>query len=81
MNLGIRLLGVAVLFAVNSPLAANANESKLDADGWTGVAQRDEIRPAFVFKKNGGLDRSGSLIVIASPFHMPTGDSSRTGWR
>src|SRR2546425_10133351 len=65
MNLSIRLLVAASMLVGNSLLAASSNESNLEDDGWTGVAQRDEIRPTFLFKKNGGPDNKGSLIIRA----------------
>ena len=65
MNLSIRFLVAASMLVGNSLLAANGSESHIDADGWTGIAQRDEIRPAFEFKKNGGPDHKGSLNIRA----------------
>jgi predicted amidohydrolase len=34
-------------------------------DGWTGTAARQEIRPTFEFKKDGGPTGNGSLIIRA----------------
>jgi len=51
-----------VIAGLNLP-GADAVQPLLDADAWKGVAQREEIRPAFQFKKDGGLDRRGSLVI------------------
>jgi len=45
-------------------LVLNANASQIDTDGWTSAAAREEIRPAFEFKKDKRLviradDREG----------------------
>jgi len=61
----IRFLFVISLLLGNSLLAASGNATHPDANGWKGVAQRDEIRPEFVFKKNGGPNHDGSLIIRA----------------
>jgi predicted amidohydrolase len=53
-----------VVASLNSP-GADAPKPLLDADGWKGVAQREEIRPAFEFKQDGGPGRHGSLIIRA----------------
>ena len=45
--------------------AADAPQSRIDADGWKGVAQREEIRPSFEFKADGGRDKGGSLVIRA----------------
>jgi predicted amidohydrolase len=37
----------------------------IEADGWKSAAQRQEIRPAFEFKKDGGPDHRGSLLIRA----------------
>ena len=44
---------------------AAAPSSQMEADGWKSVAQREEIRPAFDFKRDGGPDKRGSLIIRA----------------
>src|SRR5437773_4912159 len=43
--------------------APTASES---ADGWRGVAARDEIKPAFSFNPKGGPLRRGALLIQAS---------------
>lgn len=57
------LLTVLLLVASLNLPGADVPQPLLDADGWTGVAQREEIRPAFEFKKASGLDRRGSLVI------------------
>jgi len=64
MNPLKRLLFAALLIVVGLDLlGADTPQSLLAADGWKGVAQREEIRPAFEFKTDGGLDRRGSLMI------------------
>jgi predicted amidohydrolase len=36
-----------------------------DADGWTSASAREEIRPAFEFKRNGGPGGHGCLVIRA----------------
>ena len=49
MNFITRLLIGTSLVAASGMLAVSDHESDLDAAGWEGVAQRDEIRPEFRF--------------------------------
>ncbi len=66
MNKRNTLLFATLLAIAGSSLTgANAPQPRPDADGWQGVAQREEIRPGFVFKKNGGPNHGGSLIIRA----------------
>ena len=51
-----------IIGAVELP-AANIPSSRIVADDWKGVAQREEIRPSFEFKKKGGPDGEGSLLI------------------
>ncbi len=59
------LLPALLLVAALNTQGADVPQPLLDADGWKGVAQREEIRPAFEFKKNGGPVRPGSLVIRA----------------
>ena len=59
------LLAMLLIITGLSLPGADAPKPGMDANGWTGVAQRDEIRPAFEFKKDGGRDRCGSLVIRA----------------
>ncbi|NOS72560.1 MAG: carbon-nitrogen hydrolase family protein [Verrucomicrobia bacterium] len=45
--------------------AADAPQPLLDSNGWKDVAQREEIRPSFEFKADGGRDKRGSLVIRA----------------
>src|SRR6266700_1677952 len=45
--------------------SAHPSEGVAEADGWKSSAPRDEIRPAFIFKKEGGPNHNGSLIIRA----------------
>ena len=54
-----------VVWAATLVAASLPASETTPTDGWKGVAQRDEIRPAFIFKKNGGPNRNGSLIIRA----------------
>ena len=58
-------IATRLLFAGLALPGADAPHPGMERDGWTGAAQREEIRPAFVFKKNGGPNRHGSLIIRA----------------
>lgn len=60
-----RKLFVASLIVAAGLCTSRGSEPRLTADGWKGVAQREEIQPAFVFKENGGPNRNGSLIIRA----------------
>lgn len=44
---------------------ADASQPKPEADGWQDVAQREEIRPAFEFKKGGGAGGSDAFFIRA----------------
>lgn len=53
-----RLCLLHALFFIR--IASGAN-----TDGWTNASPRDEIRPVFELKRNGGPNRQGSLIIRA----------------
>src|SRR5437667_6599233 len=53
------------LLLLASPLPASAAEARIEADGWTGAAPREEIRPSFEFKPDAGPGRHGSLVIRA----------------
>src|SRR5438445_6424445 len=53
------------LLLLASPLQASAAEAGIEADGWTGVAPREEIRPSFEFKPDAGPGRHGILVIRA----------------
>ena len=65
MNLSARFLIGMSLVAASKMLAGSGHDPDLNADGWKGVAQRDEIRPEFVFRQDGGPNRNGSFIIRA----------------
>lgn len=44
---------------------ADAHEPAADADGWKGMAQREEIRPAFEFKQRSGPAAGDTLLIRA----------------
>src|SRR5207244_3497233 len=44
---------------------AAALDSRDETDGWESASPRDEIRPAFEFRKAGGPNHAGSLIIRA----------------
>jgi predicted amidohydrolase/type 1 glutamine amidotransferase len=48
-----------------SPELSKQKASAKPADGWRSAASRDEIRPAFEFKKEGGPSHRGSLLIRA----------------
>src|SRR5688572_11504505 len=50
----IRLLLAGSLFFAGMMLSAHASETRIELDGWTSASPREEIRPAFEFKKDGG---------------------------
>src|SRR5262245_53541340 len=52
--------------AIGSSLIAIGTYADFDSTGgWTSAAPRDEIRPTFHFKKDGGPRHAGSLIIRA----------------
>src|SRR6266545_4946836 len=56
----VALLGFAQTGQVAEPAASES------ADGWRGVAPRDEIKPAFRFNPKGGPLRRGALVISAN---------------
>jgi hypothetical protein len=57
-------LTVAVLLLPNaSVLGDGDSEPEINAAGWKSVSPRDEIRPAFELKPNGGPRKRGSLTI------------------
>jgi len=57
---------VGIVMAWPSPAAlATAEPGTISSDGWTAMAPRDEIRPAFAFDPTGGLDGKGALRITA----------------
>jgi predicted amidohydrolase len=64
-RLGIRLLVGLSLLGGGILLSVEPSGTRPETDGWTSAAPRDEIRPAFEFKKNGGPAGHGSLIIRA----------------
>ena len=55
----VALVGLANIGHVAEPTASES------ADGWRGVAARDEIKPAFSFNPKGGPLRRGALVIRA----------------
>ena len=60
-----RALAILLAVASFSTTGADILQPATGADGWKGVAQREEIRPEFVFKKNGGPNHGGSFVIRA----------------
>ena len=61
----ITALSTLLVVTGNRLAGRDAAQPGTEADGWQGVAQREEIRPGFVFKKNGGPNHGGSFIIRA----------------
>jgi len=59
-----RLCLLILLLLVSGATAACRAASLSDsADGWQGVAARDEIKPVFSFYPRGGPEKHGSLVI------------------
>ena len=56
------LLGLGTLWLATA-VYASAKEPEPHWEGWRPYAPRDEIRPEFLLKKNGGPDRRGGLLI------------------
>src|SRR5438874_1961177 len=69
---------LALLFLTGPLVCAQLSESNPEADGWKPSASRDEIRPAFEFKKDGGPDHHGSLVIRANDREGLDGHWSKT---
>src|SRR5258706_197748 len=61
-----------LLFMTSCSLLLGAASTSLESDGikptpdgWKSMSPRDEIRPVFEFKPNGGPNRRGSLLIRA----------------
>src|SRR5438128_1718772 len=61
----IRVLIAISLLAGGTLPGAGPPEPSHDADGWKSIWPRDEIRPAFDFKQDGGPAGRGSLVIRA----------------
>src|SRR5437762_12152300 len=59
----------AVLLALASPICAATRAESRDmnraSEGWKTASARDEIRPTFAFKRDGGPAGHGSLLIRA----------------
>lgn len=56
----VALFAFANIGRVAEPTASES------ADGWRGVAARDEIKPAFSFNPKGGPLRRGALVILSN---------------
>src|SRR5262245_53947497 len=66
MNSSQKVFFITLFLGGNVLSGAGAPAPRTDeADGWRGLSPRNEIRPAFVFKKDGGPSGSGSLLIRA----------------
>jgi predicted amidohydrolase len=64
-RLNTRVLVALSLLGGGIVLNADTSEPRIEADGWTSASPRQEIRPAFEFKKDGGPSGRGSLLIRA----------------
>ena len=62
-----RVPGIASAFMLSAMLVfpVTTRTAEPDLSDWTNASPRDEIRPAFSFKKDGGPNHHGSLIIRA----------------
>lgn len=74
----IRLLLASSLLSAGMMLSAHASETRIEVDGWTSASPREEIRPAFEFKKDGGPAGRGSLLIRADEREGLDGHWTRT---
>ena len=59
-------IGLLATWLLASSTDLNAgSESRFEAHGWKSAAARDEIRPEFVFNKDGGPNGAGCLSIRA----------------
>ena len=67
-------LTLAILLAISTTLCAGSQDPAGAPDGWSTVAPRDEIRPAFSYRPDGGPDGKGSFIIQSDE------RAGRVGW-
>ncbi|MCH5375831.1 MAG: carbon-nitrogen hydrolase family protein, partial [Planctomycetes bacterium] len=72
-NTMLLVLGLSACCWTTS-LQAQADEASPTADGWAAHSPRDEIRPTFSSRPDGGRDGKGSLIIEADE------REGRMGW-
>jgi predicted amidohydrolase len=60
-----RLFLAMSLFAGTSSLGAEPSEPRIESNGWSTASPRDEIRPVFEFKNDGGPAGRGGLVIRA----------------
>jgi predicted amidohydrolase len=53
------------MFALTAPAAAKGDTGTSAREGWSSRSPRDEIRPAFSYRADGGPDHRGSLVIAA----------------
>lgn len=58
------VLGVCGGYLLTSPASSRAAGAE-DSDGWTAVSPREEIRPQFERRPEGGPDGRGTLVIAA----------------
>ncbi len=52
-------------FVSGTCLAAGLSATAAENEGWKAAAPRDEIRPEFIYKRDGGPAKRGSLVIRA----------------
>jgi len=61
----VTVLSTICVLTIAGLQGAAALDSRDETDGWESASPRDEIRPAFEFRKAGGPNHAGSLIIRA----------------
>src|SRR5439155_25404523 len=74
----IQLLIAFWLLATGNLLAGDARASRIEVDGWKFASAREEIRPVFEVKQDGGPTGHGSLIIRADNREGLDGHWTRT---
>ena len=58
-------LTLAALFSVHGAFRSAESSAAESTNGWSGLAARDEIKPAFNFEAKGGPSHQGALVIRA----------------
>src|SRR4051794_35911446 len=59
------VLGVSLACIIAASVGLKADDDARGPDGWTARSPRDEVRPEFAYRPDGGPDGRGSLVIKA----------------
>src|SRR5436190_15918064 len=63
MSTSLRWMRVIAFLAAAAHSLCAAAAAQMEVIGWTNASPRDEIRPAFTIKQEGGPHHLGSLVI------------------